>query len=190
MKAVVMSLAFSAVASASGPLVEGNATSPVRVVIYEDLQCGDCANFRKILDDHLLPKFASTVAFEHRDFPLPKHNWAKKGAVAARFFDQVKPETGVRFRRETMTAMKQITPENFEKHVSDFAARNGVEAGPAIEALKDRAFLEAVEKDLAHGVARGIARTPTIFVNGEPFIERFPLESVVASLEKALKESK
>jgi hypothetical protein len=30
--------------------VEGNAASRVRVIIYEDLQCPDCATFRKALD--------------------------------------------------------------------------------------------------------------------------------------------
>lgn len=182
-----MSVAFSAVASASGALVEGNATSPIRVIIYEDLQCGDCANFRKILDDHLLPKYAATVAFEHRDFPLPKHSWARKAAVAGRFFASVKPEIGVRFRRETMAAMKEITPESFEKHVAGFAAANGVDAARAIAALSDKALIAEVEKDLNEGIARGIARTPTVFVDGEPFIERFPLAEIQASIEKATK---
>ncbi|NWF85183.1 MAG: thioredoxin domain-containing protein, partial [Bryobacteraceae bacterium] len=56
--------------------VEGNPSSPVRVVIYEDLQCSDCAAFRKMLDEKLLPRYGSKVAFEHRDFPLAKHSWA------------------------------------------------------------------------------------------------------------------
>jgi len=31
-------------------LVEGNASSAARVIVYEDLQCPDCADFRKMLD--------------------------------------------------------------------------------------------------------------------------------------------
>ena len=63
-------------------LVEGNPSSTVRVQIWEDLQCPDCADFRVMLDQELLPKFRGTVAFEHRDFPLPKHAWARKAAPA------------------------------------------------------------------------------------------------------------
>jgi len=37
--------------AAPATLVEGNASSPVRVVIYEDLQCSDCAAFRKMLEN-------------------------------------------------------------------------------------------------------------------------------------------
>ena len=44
------------------PLVEGNPASTVRVVVYEDLQCPDCAAFRKMMDADLLPKYKATVA--------------------------------------------------------------------------------------------------------------------------------
>src|SRR4051794_16108543 len=93
-------LLFAAVtAMAQKPLVEGNPASSVRVLIYEDLQCPDCADFRVMLDKELLPKFEKTVAFEHRDFPLPKHEWARKAAIAARFFESVSPQVAVEFRK-------------------------------------------------------------------------------------------
>ena len=57
-------------------LVEGNAESPVRLVVYEDLQCGDCRALRELLDQVVLPRYGAQVAVEHRDFPLPKHPWA------------------------------------------------------------------------------------------------------------------
>ena len=38
-------------------LVEGRAGSPVRVLIYEDLQCPDCASFRVMMDQQILPKY-------------------------------------------------------------------------------------------------------------------------------------
>ena len=190
MRTAVFSVAFSAVASAGGALVEGNESSPARVVVYEDLQCGDCHNFRKLMDEHLLPKYASKVAFEHRDFPLPKHNWARKAAVAARFFASIKPEVGIAFRRETMASIKQLTLETFEKHVVTFAGRNGVDPARAVAALTDAGLAPEVDRDVAEGVARGIARTPSVFVNGEPFIERFPLESILSSLDKATRDLK
>ena len=51
-------------AMAQTHLVEGKADSPVRVLIYEDLQCPDCADFRVMLDQKLLPKYGAKVAFE------------------------------------------------------------------------------------------------------------------------------
>lgn len=80
-------LLLALVASTAGlpaqPLVEGLPESRVRVLIYEDLQCPDCAAFRRMMDEKILPRYASEVAFVHRDFPLAKHAWARKAAVAA-----------------------------------------------------------------------------------------------------------
>lgn len=38
-------------------IAEGNPAGRVRVLIYEDLQCGDCDTLRHLLDDRLLPKY-------------------------------------------------------------------------------------------------------------------------------------
>ena len=76
--------AFFAVALAAGGqeyVVEGNKSSAVRVIAYEDLQCPDCAVYRKMLDEKLLPKYGGTVAFEHREFPLRKHQWARPASI-------------------------------------------------------------------------------------------------------------
>jgi protein-disulfide isomerase len=98
MKIALPLLLATAAAAADLSMIEGNPNSNVRVLIYEDLQCPDCATFRKMLDEKLLPKYKGKVAFEHRDFPLAKHSWARQGAIAARFFFEQNPETGFEFR--------------------------------------------------------------------------------------------
>ena len=113
MKTVAL-LALAASRLFAQALIEGNASSTVRVQIWEDLQCPDCADFRVMLDKELLPKFKGTVAFEHHDFPLPKHAWARKAAAAARYFESVSPQVAVEFRQTTMANQTKITPENFD----------------------------------------------------------------------------
>lgn len=180
-------LMMFAAADQPARLVEGNPASAVRVVIFEDLQCSDCANFRLMLDKQLLPRFSSKVAFEHRDFPLPKHSWARKAAIAARFFEKTSAALAVKYRQETMANMKSITPENFNSTLSDFARKNGVDPAKAVASLTDAALEAAVEKDYRDGVARGVGRTPTVLVDGEPFIETFAFEDIAAALEKLTK---
>jgi len=170
-----------------GPLVEGNPQGQVRVLIYEDLQCSDCAEFRKMLDARLLPKYAATVAFEHRDFPLPKHKWARDAAVAARWFQQKRPEIAVLFRRETMAHQTSITPDTLPGRIRAFASRNGLDPEAAVLSLKDESLRQAVDKDYQEGVARGIAHTPTALVNGDPFIETFTFEQISGAIERELK---
>jgi protein-disulfide isomerase len=168
------------------PLVEGNPASSVRVVVYEDLQCSDCAAFRKMMDEKLLPKYGAKVAFEHRDFPLVKHAWARKGALAARHFQSIKPELGIAWRRETLANMALITPESFADHLVAFALKSKQDPEKAKAALTDANLAKALDAETAEGVARGIARTPTVFVNGEPFIETFTLEEISKAIDSQL----
>jgi len=171
-------------------LVEGNPASRVRVVAYEDLQCPDCAAYRAMMDVHLLPKYGAKVAFEHRDFPLPKHSWARKAAIAARYFDGVKAELGVRFRQQTMARIREIAAAAFDEHVRSFAKAHGADPEKALAALADPKLGALVEEDYQEGIARGVGRTPTVFVNGEAFIETFTLEEISRSIEAALAEPK
>src|SRR6185436_4292708 len=155
-------------------------------VICEDLECPDCAAFRRMMDEKLLPRYAATVAFIHRDFPLAKHAWARRAAVAARYFAGVKPELGLAYRRHVLAAIKQTTPENFDQKVAAFAQQSHLDAAPALAALEDQHLAELVEKDLQDGVARGVAKTPTVFVNGKPLVEKFPFEEISKAIDNAL----
>ncbi|HXJ44839.1 MAG TPA: thioredoxin domain-containing protein, partial [Bryobacteraceae bacterium] len=38
-------------------IVEGNPNSPVKVMIYEDLQCSDCLTLRTLMDEKILPRY-------------------------------------------------------------------------------------------------------------------------------------
>jgi len=175
---------------ASQHLMEGAAQSPVRVIIYEDLQCSDCADFRVMLDQKLLPRYASTVRFEHRDFPLAKHAWARKAAIAARFFEETKPGLGLAYRKYSLANLKEITADNFNQKLSDFAKQHGVDPAKALASLDDARLAALVEDDYQEGVARGIAHTPTVLVNGRPFIETFAAEDVAKAIDAELAAAK
>lgn len=190
MKSIAFLALLTAMTAIAQPhLVEGKSDSPVRVVIYEDLQCPDCADFRVMLDTKLLPKYGVKVAFEHRDFPLPKHKWARPASIVARFFFEQRPAVAVLWRQETMRDQAKITPENFDAYLAAFAQRNGVDPVKAHAALNEVALADFIKKDYEEGVARGIAHTPTALVNGAPFIETFTFEQIAAGIETALKES-
>ncbi len=167
-------------------LTEGKADSTVQVLIYEDLQCSDCADFRLMMDQKVLPKYAGTVAFLHRDFPLAKHLWSRQAAISARYFAGIKPALGLAYRRETMAAIAATTPANFQEHLTAFARRNGADPEAAVAALSDARLADLVEKDVQDGVARGVAKTPTVFVNGKPFIEHFSFQELSKAIDEAL----
>ncbi len=189
MRTLALVVVAAATAFAQGSLVEGRKDSAVRVIIYEDLQCSDCAAFRVMLDQKLLPKYGAKVAFIHRDFPLAKHAWARPAAIASRYIQGVSEEKASQFRRETMAAMGTITADTFQDWLKTFCTKNGLSAEKAVAALTDQTLAALVQKDFEEGVARGIARTPTALVNGEPFIETFTVEQISAGIDAALKEN-
>jgi protein-disulfide isomerase len=171
-------------------VVEGRAGSPVRVIIYEDLQCPDCANFRVMLDQQILPKYGDSVEFVHRDFPLAKHAWARQSAIAARFFFLRDAALGLEYRRQTMATLRETNPQNFNDRLAAFARAHDVPPEEAVASLDDPKLAELVEKDYQDGVGRGVVHTPTAFVNGVPFIETFTFEEISKGIDDALAQTK
>lgn len=168
--------------------VEGNPAGKVRVVAYEDLACGDCAEFRKMLDEKLLPKYGGTVGFEHRDFPLAKHVWARKASIAARYVEDVAGgEKAMQFRRDILASIKQINAAlGPDAWMAEWGRKNGVDPAGFAAAQNDKKYADLVEKDFQDGVARGVVKTPTVFVEGVPFIETFTFEEISKALDEAL----
>jgi protein-disulfide isomerase len=169
-----------------GQFIEGNPRAKLRVVIYEDLQCPDCAELRQTLDNYLLPRYGAQVAFEHKDFPLPKHSWARKAAVAARHFERVRPGAGVEFRRFMLSRIKDTPLERLEERVREFARQNDLDPADAVAALRSTELDELVEEDYQEGIARGVKKTPTVYVNDVVFIEKVRRGELGTAIEKAL----
>jgi protein-disulfide isomerase len=167
-------------------LVEGRAGSPVRVLIYEDLACPDCADFRVMMDRRILPKYGERVEFVHRDFPLAKHPWARRAAIAARFFGEKDPKLGLEYRRYSLENISLTKVENFNDRLAEFARAHGTKPEEAVAALDDARLAALVERDFQDGVARGVAKTPTVFVSGTPFIETFTFEEISKGIAEAL----
>ena len=188
---LILALLVSAMGlSAQKTPVEGLPDSPVQVIIYEDLQCPDCAAFRRMMDEKILPRYASKVAFVHRDFPLAKHPWARRAAIAARFFVDRKPDAALEYRRYAMAGIEVTSEGNFNLRLASFAKAHGVDQEEAIAALANPHYAELVEKDYQEGVSRGVVHTPTVFVNGKPFIETFSFEEISKGIDEALAQTR
>ena len=65
----------------------------------------------------------------------------------------------------------------------------GVLPEAAIAALSNARYAEMVEQDYQDGVSRGVVHTPTVFVNGKPFIETFTFEEISKGIDQALAEA-
>jgi protein-disulfide isomerase len=79
--------------------------------------------------------------------------------------------------------------ENFTMRLAEFAKAHDIEPEPAIAALSNAHYAELVEQDYQDGVSRGVVHTPTVFVNGRPFIETFTFEEISKGIDQALAEA-
>jgi protein-disulfide isomerase len=189
-RSLVLAFFCCALGLAAQGLTEGRAGSRVRVLIFEDLQCSDCANFRVMMDRQILPKYGDRVLFLHRDFPLAKHLCARPAAIAARFFAEKDPQLGLEYRRQALATIDQTTPDNFKNRVAEFARSHGLSPSDALAALENPRYAELVEKDYQDGVGRGVVHTPTVLVNGTPFVETFTFEEISKGIDAALVQAK
>jgi protein-disulfide isomerase len=171
-------------------LTEGNTESRVQVVIYEDLECPDCALFQAMMDSQLLVKYRDRVVFIHHDFPLVWHSWARKAAIASRFFAEETADLALSYRRETMAAAPTITESNFNDYLIAFARKHKVNAEKAIRALNDPRYVSLVQKDYRDGVLRGVQHTPTVFVGERRFVERVSYETLSRAIDEAISKTK
>ena len=162
----------------------------VNVTIYTDLQCGDCRQFNAMLEESLLPKYRGRVKFSHRDFPLGKHSWAKPAAQIGRRFDEIACGLSAGWRAFILDRIKTTTLETLPDRVREYAASADVNAENVWSGLTDETLSAAVDADVREGQARGVGKTPTVFVNGEAFVEIFTLEEITAGIEKALAQSR
>jgi protein-disulfide isomerase len=176
----------SALLATRSEVVEGNPASPVRVVIYEDLQGPDCDRLRAMLDEKILPRYGSRVAFVHRDFPQGRHDWARQAAMAARWVSSQDSELGIVFRRELMSEQEHMTGAKLKTWLMDFAARNHLDQKGIVESLTAPQFGAMVDQDYQAGQARGVTSTPTVFVGGQKLTERILYEDFARALDVEL----
>lgn len=167
-------------------VVEGNKASPVRLLIYEDLQSDECARFESTLEQKILPKYGSKVLIVHRDVPQGKHDWSRQAAVAARWVWEQDSEHGIDIRRELLSEQDHITSANLNAWLVEFAGRNHLDPKGIVDSMKDQRLVTLVDQDRQTAVARGVTSTPTVYVGGLAFTDPIIFEDVARALDDAL----
>ncbi len=146
--------------------VAGNPQSRIRVIIYQDLECPDCAQWHGVFLRQIIPEFGKDVAFEFRDFPLPQHLWSFNAAVLARFFDQQKPPVGMAWRDYCFTHQDQLTPDNLLDRAAAWAAPHGITRAQLAQVFTRSDLFALVQADMQRGREDHVEHTPTVLFNG------------------------
>jgi protein-disulfide isomerase len=133
----------------------------VAIVVFEDLQCPDCARAHPGL---VAASEAGKVPLVIHDFPIPRHAWAFPAAVLARYFTSQSPAMGVEFRSFIFENQKDITPDNLRQFGEQFARQHQMQLPQDID--PDGKLAEQVQADFDLGKRIHLEYVPLMFVLG------------------------
>jgi len=157
--------------------------SPVALVVFEDLQCPQCARAAP-----LLAQASQTykIPLVQHDFPLPMHNWSMNAAIMARYFDTHSKSTGDAFRLYIFEHQREILPDNLRGFAEKFAAERKVDLPFVVDPAGKLSALVLSDRDL--GKTINLDHTPTIFVvtdrkTGNPYVEVKDLSQLYATID-------
>ena len=133
--------------------------SKVAILVFEDLECPQCARMAPLLHDAAKQYNIPLVQY---DFPLPMHPWSFQAAVYARYFDTQSKKLGDDYRLFIFRNQPTITRDNLRGYTDRFAADNKVSVPFVLDPQGDLAG--KVKADAALGNRVGITETPTIYI--------------------------
>jgi protein-disulfide isomerase len=185
---LIICLCFSAVAQTVPDVLRPPKGSPVALVVFEDLQCPQCARAAPLL---VQASQTYKIPLVQHDFPLPMHNWSMNAAILARYFDTHSKAVGDAFRMYVFEHQREILPDNLRGFAEKFAAEHKVDLPFVVDPAGKLNALVLADRDL--GKTINLDHTPTIYVvtekkSGTPFVEVKDLSQLYATIDAVKKQ--
>jgi len=143
----------------------------VAIVVFEDLECPDCARAAPLVEEAARTYKIPVV---RHDFPLPMHPWAYDAAILARYFDTHSKSLGNDFRDTVFKHQIEITKDNLRSFAEKYAQSHKIDLPFVVD--PDGKLAALVNADRDRGIQLGLQHTPTLYVvsnkrSGTPFVE-------------------
>jgi protein-disulfide isomerase len=163
--------------------------SKVAIIVFEDLECPDCARAAPLLHEAAKQYNIPLVQY---DFPLPMHPWSFDAAVNARYFDTISKKLGDDYRLFIFSNQPTITKANLRGVTERFAADHKVTLPFVIDPMGE--LSAKVKADAQLGQRVGLDHTPTIYVvsdtvRGRPFVEVVDRSQLYSIIDQAMKDA-
>jgi protein-disulfide isomerase len=178
--------------------VRGNASAPVTIVNFDDLECPYCARMHETLMTDTLARYKDKIRIIYKDYPLADiHPWAMRAAVNANCLAAQSGEVYWKFVDYLHTHGQEITGEDRNITRSNAALDHVARDLAAVARLDDAKLnacmakqdVTAVQASVAAGERLGVESTPSLFVNGEQVIGALPKEQLWLVIDRALRDA-
>lgn len=161
----------------------------VAMVVFEDLQCPDCARAEPLLKE---AEKTYKIPLVRHDFPLPQHNWSFDAHILARYFDTKSRELGEEWRHFLFTNQNSVTKDNLRGIAERFAQDHKTVVPFAIDPSGQ--FKSQIQADFQLGQRVNVQHTPTIFIvsnsqRGAPFVEVVDRAQMFQQIDQMIKQA-
>ena len=185
---VLMLLSSAAVAQDKAAILKPPKGASVAIVIFEDLECPDCARAAPLVAE---ASRTYKIPLVRHDFPLPMHPWAYDAAILARYFDTHSKAMGNEFRDTVFRHQLEITKETLRPFAEKFAAAHKVELPFVVD--PEGKLAKLVEADRELGKQLDLQHTPTLYIvsnkhAGTPFVEVVDRSQLFQQIDMMKKE--
>src|SRR5947209_2523525 len=177
-----------AIAQATSPALKPPKGAQVALVVFEDLECPDCARAAPLVEE--AAKTYKIPVVRH-DFPLQMHPWAYDAAILARYFDTHSKKIGNEFRDTVFQHQLEINKDNLHAFAEKFAAERKFDLPFVVDPQGKLAAGVTADRNL--GTRIGLEHTPTIYVvsnkvQGKPFVEVVNRSQLFAMIDSMKRE--
>jgi protein-disulfide isomerase/uncharacterized membrane protein len=157
----------------------GDPDARVTIVEFADFECPHCRDLQPTLA-RLLAQHAGEVRLCFLDLPLSAHSRARAASTAARsageqgrywdYFDSLMSQPG------------DLGDADLERRASAL----GLDAAAFRASFASGRHTKAIEADLREARDLGVSATPTLFINGRPWVGALSYEELEAAVEREL----
>jgi protein-disulfide isomerase len=149
--------------------VRGAPMAPITVVEFSDFECPHCARAHPVLE-RLVREHDGDVRVVYKNYPLDGHTYAREAARAS----VAAQRQGKFWEMHDLLFANQLHLAKAD--IERYAQQIGLDMARFRADLEDPATEARVAADRALGTELGIQGTPTLFVNGRPYLE--PIENL------------
>ena len=179
---------------AGRPARGGSESAPVKIVVFDDLECPFCAREHAALFPALLQRYGDKVRIAYKDFPLSQHPWAihsevnanclaaQNGTAYWNYVDAVHARSSdIGGQEKSLTAAKI----ELDKMAMDAGTAAKLDA-PKLKACVDKQDEAPVTAGLREGETLQVNGVPAIFINGQQINGAAPVEFIYRAIDEAL----
>ncbi len=182
------------VSDAGRPARGGSEKAPVRIVVFDDLECPFCARMHAQMFPAILQRYGDQVRIAYKDFPLSQHPWAIHAAVNAdclgeqstpaywSYVDYMHAHAAeVGGAEHSLTAAKI----QLDTVATDTGKANKVDTGK-LQACITKQDETPVTAGLREGESLNLNGVPALYINGQTISGAAPIEFVYRAVDDAL----